>query len=63
MGEIVQFRPRQTKEINRVEALMKGQVETYTCNNCGEDFEVIYNNRPDKCPNCFYSIDWGASNL
>lgn len=59
MGEIVQFRPRQKKEFNRVEALMKGQIETYVCNNCGSDIEVAYGEKPDKCPSCGFIIsDW-----
>ena len=60
MGEILQFRPRQKKvsSDNRVEAMMKGQLETYTCNTCGGDFEVLFNNFPDRCPHCGREIEW-----
>lgn len=60
MGEIVQFRPRvkQENSNNRIEALMKGQVDEYTCQNCGEDFEVLFDNKPDRCPHCNMLIEW-----
>lgn len=60
MSNIVQFRPRQKNEPqqNRVEALMKGQLEEYTCDTCGGDFEVMFGNFPDKCPHCGRMIIW-----
>lgn len=58
---IIQFRPRERGSKNRVEALMKGEVETYTCNDCGEDFEVLFENFPEKCPHCNRVIDWESS--
>lgn len=53
---IIQFKPK--SKINRVEALMKGQIEQYSCDTCGYEFEVIFNNKPDKCPNCGLKINW-----
>lgn len=64
MSNIVQFRPVQKKkepQRNRVEALMKGQVRTFNCDSCGGEFEVLYNNFPDKCPHCGLEFDWGNS--
>ena len=60
MGDIVQFRPRVKTDVshNRTEALMKGQLEVYTCNTCEEDFEVLFNDFPDKCPHCGRKIEW-----
>lgn len=58
---IVQFKPREVRSSNRVEALVKGEIEVYECDNCGEEFEVMFNKFPDKCPHCSYKIDWGNS--
>ena len=59
MGKIIQFRPRK-KEIsqNRVEAMMKGQLEEYICNTCGKNFEVLFDNKPERCPHCNRIIEW-----
>ena len=60
MGEVIQFRPKtKDRSFNRVEALMKGQLETYVCDNCGEEFEVAFGNKPKRCPGCDFEIDWG----
>lgn len=64
MSNVIQFKPRRDCEVSsrdRVEAMVKGKIETYECNNCGELFDVLFGNRPDKCPNCNLRIDWGNS--
>ena len=53
---VIQFRPR--NKTNRVEALVKGQIERYSCDTCGNEFEVVFGNRPDKCPSCGLKINW-----
>lgn len=60
MGEIVQFRPRvkQENSNNRIEALMRGQLETYICDVCGGEFDVLYGNFPDECPHCHRTMKW-----
>lgn len=64
MGNILQFKPVSKKQsTNRVEALVKGQVRTFTCDVCGGYFEALFDNLPDKCPNCGREIDWGNSNV
>ena len=58
MGDIIKFKPRVVNsERNRVEALVKGKLETYTCNTCGGDIEVINNDYPSVCPNCGTEIE------
>ena len=62
MAEIIQFRPRvKSGSMGRVEALVKGKIEEYDCNNCNETFEVIDNNFPQFCPKCKAYIDWENS--
>jgi predicted RNA-binding Zn-ribbon protein involved in translation (DUF1610 family) len=47
------------KPMSRIEAMVKGLVEIYTCNNCGGDIEVIDKVYPDCCPNCGAEIlEW-----
>ncbi len=47
------------KRINRCEALAKGLIEEYICNNCGGDIEVIDKDFPSHCPNCGATIsEW-----
>ena len=58
MGQIIQFRPKKERSFNRVEALMKGQLETYICSTCNEEFEIAFGNKPKKCPNCGLEIIW-----
>ena len=58
---IVQFKPREVRSGNRVEALVKGEIEVYDCNKCGEEFEVLFNDFPEKCPYCNTIIDWENS--
>ena len=57
----IQFKPRVKGSKNRVEALMKGEIEIYSCNDCGEDFEVMFEDFPEKCPHCGKIIDWESS--
>ena len=56
MGVIVEFRPRSKKkqsgEAKRLEAMIKGKLEVYTCDNCGGDIEVINDEFPSHCPHC-----------
>ncbi len=56
MCTIIQFDPNYMSQrmLNkfRTEALAKGQVDTYICNNCGEEFDVYYDKKPDFCPGC-----------
>lgn len=55
MTQIIEFRKRE-KVTNRVEALVKGKIEEFTCDSCGADIEVIDGQYPDKCPGCGLSI-------
>lgn len=63
MGEILQFKPMsKTKEQisgkERYKALAKGKVKGFTCNNCGEHFEVYNEDYPKCCPGCSAKIRW-----
>lgn len=62
MCTIIQFdtnyKLRHMKSKIRVEAMIKGEIEEYTCDTCGTDFEVISDNKPDSCPGCFRKIIW-----
>ena len=64
MGEIIKFNPQykvNSKEISdkdRYKAMAKGQIEGFTCNNCGEHFEVYNKNYPECCPGCNATIRW-----
>lgn len=58
---IVQFKPRSKDYKSRAEAMIKGQIELYECNACGKDFEVLFEQFPEKCPHCNTKIDWGNS--
>lgn len=49
MGEIIMFLPRLQRR-KRIEAMMKGTLEEYSCDNCGEDIDVIDGKYPDRCP-------------
>lgn len=59
MAEIIQFKPK--SQINRIEALVKGQITMFTCDVCGGDIEVLFDNYPEKCPNCGLIMDWRNS--
>ncbi len=62
MGVIVEFRPRskkkQSEEAKRLEAMIKGKLEVYTCNNCGKRIEVMNDEFPTHCPGCNAKIRW-----
>ena len=61
MGEILQFRPRSGQTFtsrDRVEAMVKGQLDEYTCDSCGGVFEVLFDEKPNKCPHCKRQIRW-----
>ena len=63
MGEIVQFnrvkkiKPKSDIKPNRVEALVKGKVDLFVCDNCGAYIEVLLDKRPERCPRCNFTID------
>ena len=57
MGEIILFEPKM-KSKKRLEAMMKGTLEEYSCDSCGEDIDVIDGNYPDRCPGCQRIITW-----
>ncbi len=57
MGEIIMFLPRMQRR-KRIEAMMKGTLEEYSCDNCGEDIDVIDGDYPDRCPECQMLISW-----
>ena len=46
------------KLMSRTEALIKGLIETYTCDSCGGDFEVINEQFPERCPCCNMEMEW-----
>ena len=58
---IVQFKPK--SKTNRVEALMKGEIQVFECNECHGEFEVYFDKKPDRCPICNLPINWQDSNL
>ena len=61
MAQIVEFKKMERKSIvaERYKALAKGQIEYFTCDNCGTRIEVMNGNYPDCCPGCAYRItDW-----
>lgn len=62
MSNIIQFKPKVNKSRDRVEAMVKGQLRTFTCDSCGEVFEAYFNNLPSACPNCKLRIRWEDSN-
>ncbi len=49
---------RKRTGFNRFKALAEGLIESYTCNNCGADFEVYDNQLPERCPSCRVLFDW-----
>lgn len=61
MGDIIQFHKRSKSISNqdRFKALAKGELDSYTCDNCGTEFEVAFNDKPDYCPGCHARILWG----
>lgn len=64
MGEIIQFSPKQTHlNRNRIEALSKGNIRTFECCECGEEFEVLFDKFPDECPHCHRRINWEESEV
>ena len=60
MAEIIKFRQREHRDKpNRFEALVKGQIEVYRCDMCGENFEVLFGKKPERCPHCMrYFTGW-----
>lgn len=59
MSNIVYFEPKRKKSpVNRIEALVKGELEVYVCDTCGEEFEVAFGNKPEVCPHCNRLICW-----
>jgi len=62
MANIIDFNSYRSrirnKEKERIEAMMKGALEVYTCDTCSFRFEVLFDNKPDKCPGCGLSFEW-----
>ena len=54
MAQIISFIPKKkmSNESRRWKALAKGTIMTFTCNTCGEEFEVVDDEYPDLCPGC-----------
>jgi len=54
MAQIISFIPKKkmSVEAKRWKAIAKGQLTAYTCDVCGERFEVINDDYPDACPGC-----------
>lgn len=54
MAQIISFIPKKkvSDDAKRWKAIAKGQFTVYTCDNCGERFEVINDEYPDTCPGC-----------
>lgn len=60
---IVQFKPRRarTESRNRIKALTKGKLKVFNCDGCGGEFEVLFDEFPEKCPHCGVEFDWENS--
>lgn len=64
MGDIIQFNPQYIRkdksmsESERLKALVQGKIESFTCNTCGEHFDVYNENYPECCPGCGAKIRW-----
>ena len=58
---IVQFEPKKVRSSNRIEALVKSQIRTFNCDECGGEFEVLFNKFPNECPHCGLKFDWENS--
>ena len=54
MAKIIEFKKKETKvsDAERYKALSKGEVRIFTCDICGEEFEVINGKFPKSCPGC-----------
>lgn len=62
MAQIIEFKKKEKKVMSRTEALVKGRVRVFTCDSCGEEFEVIDDKYPDYCPGCGLEIEtWNKS--
>lgn len=59
MAEIISFvkKPKKVSG-NRWKAIAEDNLKVYVCDGCGEEFEVIVDNKPDKCPGCGKYINW-----
>ena len=70
MAEIINFKAYNTsikKCVNetshrfRLKALSEGRIRTFTCDNCGQEFEVLYDKFPERCKGCNLIFDWERS--
>ena len=63
MAQIIKFRKKEDSEkAKRVKALVHGRIRTFTCDYCGEDFEVVDEKYPNRCPGCGLRISgWNKS--
>lgn len=61
MAQIIKFRSKR-QDIKRTEALIKGTIVCYTCDDCGAEIEVIDDEFPRYCPECGTEIlEWDNS--
>ena len=61
MAQIIKFRPRESNDARRLKALVKGKIDVYMCDTCGEEFEVIDGEFPKTCPCCNITItQWNS---
>ena len=58
MAHIIEFKrvEKVSESAKRYKALAKGQIEYFTCDNCGTRIEVMNGEFPDCCPGCAYRI-------
>lgn len=67
MAKIIEFSRFKSKSdgmMSRTEALVKGKIDIYKCNSCGEDFEVINEEFPECCPVCGIEIlQWNTEDV
>lgn len=53
MAQIIKFRTKSdVDKVGRVKALVKGEIDVFTCDNCGETIEVVKGKYPSHCPGC-----------
>ena len=54
MAEIISFMDsiKRRDEMSRAEALAKGRIKYFSCDDCGADLDVINDEYPDRCPGC-----------